>query len=136
MRVGDTVIDFMIDKEPFHPLETKKMWLLLLILVVFIRLTLASCQVTRAGYESAPFKVVRTDGKFQVRDYPALTVVETLMASNKNGDDGSFMRLFAFITGGNEANQKIAMTTPATEATRTGCGVAGQAEDMDGEAAV
>jgi DNA gyrase inhibitor GyrI len=47
-----------------------------------------------------------------VRDYPALTVVETPMASGGGGADGSFNRLFRFITGGNEAKQKIAMTTP------------------------
>lgn len=54
---------------------------------------------------------MRSDGKFQVRDYPALTVVETPMAA-ANGSDGSFMRLFRFITGANEGQQKISMTTP------------------------
>ena len=88
------------------------MWIPLLILVVVIGLAVAGCKVTRSGYESAPYHVMRTDGKFQVRDYPALTVVETPMAGSRNGDDGSFMRLFGFITGGNEAKQKIAMTTP------------------------
>ena len=84
-----------------------------LMLFVLFGVALVGCKVTRSGYESAPYKVVRTDGKFQVRDYPALTVVETPMASgSRNGDDGSFMRLFRFITGGNEAKQKIAMTTP------------------------
>ena len=69
-------------------------------------------QSTRAGYESAPYKVVRSDGKFEVRDYPAMTVVETTMARDGNHADGSFMRLFGFITGGNEAKEKIPMTTP------------------------
>jgi DNA gyrase inhibitor GyrI len=56
---------------------------------------------------------VRSEGKFELRDYPALTVVETPMAAGqRDGGDGSFMRLFRFITGGNEAKQKIAMTTP------------------------
>ena len=32
--------------------------------------------------------------------------------TNANGSDGSFMRLFRFITGRNEVKQKIAMTTP------------------------
>ncbi len=89
------------------------MWIPLLILAVLIGLAVAGCQVTRAGYESAPYQVVRAGGKFQVRDYPALTVVETPMAAgSRNGDDGSFMRLFRFITGANEGKQKIAMTTP------------------------
>src|SRR5512135_2412641 len=70
------------------------------------------CGTVRAGYESAPYKVVRSDGEFELRDYPALTVVETPMARGSNGSDGSFNRLFRFITGGNEAKQKLAMTTP------------------------
>ena len=73
---------------------------------------MVGCKTTRAGYESAPYRVVRSDGKFEVRDYPALSVVETLMSSRGSGSDGSFNRLFRFITGGNEAKQKIAMTTP------------------------
>ena len=89
----------------------KRMWLWIFIAVVGVGLLVAGCQATRAGYESAPYKVVRSDGKFELRDYPALTVVETPMA-NADGSDGSFMRLFRFITGGNEAKQKIAMTTP------------------------
>jgi DNA gyrase inhibitor GyrI len=73
----------------------------------------AGCKATRGGYESAPYKVVRRDRKFELRDYPSLTVVETPMSGRgSNGADGSFNRLFRFITGNNEANQKIAMTTP------------------------
>lgn len=70
------------------------------------------CGTVRAGYESAAYQAVRTAGKFEIRDYPALTVVETPMKAGRNGGDGSFGRLFRFITGGNEAQQKIAMTTP------------------------
>jgi hypothetical protein len=89
----------------------KRMWIWIFIAVVGVGLLLAGCQATRAGYESAPYQVVRSDGKFQLRDYPALTVVETPMA-NASGSDGGFMRLFRFITGANEGKQKIAMTTP------------------------
>ena len=87
------------------------MWITLSILAVAAVLILVGCQATRTGYESAPYKVVRSDGKFELRDYPALTVVETPMA-NPDGSDGSFTRLFRFITGANEGKQKIAMTTP------------------------
>lgn len=81
-------------------------------LAVAAALVLVGCQATRAGYESAPYRVVRSDGKFQLRDYPALMVVETTMTRSGNDTDGSFNRLFGFITGRNEAKQKIAMTTP------------------------
>ncbi len=82
-----------------------------LILVLLAVLALAGCKTVRAGYESAPYKVVQSAGKFEVRDYPALMVVETAMAGGQ-GADGSFNRLFRYITGGNEAKEKIAMTTP------------------------
>lgn len=88
------------------------MWIALVILVVAAALVLAGCKATRAGYESAPYNVLRSSGKFEVRDYPALTVVETPMAGGGDASSGSFNRLFRFITGGNEAKEKIAMTTP------------------------
>ena len=84
----------------------------LLMVVIAGALIPVGCQATRAGYESAPYKVVRSKGKFEVRDYPAVTVVETPMGGSRSGDDGSFMRLFRFISGSNEAKEKIAMTTP------------------------
>ena len=83
-----------------------------LILAVVVVVVLVGYRTSRAGYESAPCQVVRSSGKFELRDYPALTVVETPMTRTGNNADGSFMRLFRFITGGNEAKQKIAMTTP------------------------
>jgi len=91
----------------------KKMCVSLLSLLTLVGLTVAGCQATRAGYESAPYRVIRADGKVQVRDYPALMVVETSRAAHsRDGGDGSFGRLFRFITGGNERKEKIAMTTP------------------------
>ena len=75
-------------------------------------LVATGCGTVRGGYESAPYQVVRASGKCEVRDYPALTVVETPVARDGKGSDGSFNRLFRFITGGNEARQKITMTTP------------------------
>ena len=83
-----------------------------LILILLVVLVIAGCKTSRAGYESAPYRVVRTAGQFEVRDYPPLMVVETPMQGRDSGMNGSFNRLFKFITGGNESKQKIAMTTP------------------------
>lgn len=69
---------------------------------------LAACAFTRAGYESAPCKTVLKEGDFELREYPELSVVSTEM----NGDDASFMRLFGYISGSNREKQKVAMTTP------------------------
>lgn len=50
------------------------------------------------------------DGRFELRDYPALPVARTAM-NGGTGDD-SFEQLFRFIAGGNARDEKIAMTTP------------------------
>jgi hypothetical protein len=63
-----------------------------------------------ASYESPDFTVVSSDGVFEIREYPALTLVSTSM--QKRGEDGSFMKLFRFIQGRNDRSEKIAMTTP------------------------
>ena len=39
-------------------------------------------------------------------------MVTTGMRFESQGDDGSFMRLFGYISGSNDQEQKVAMTTP------------------------
>ena len=63
-----------------------------------------------AGYETAEYEVVEKDGKFEIREYPDLLLAST--TAEAEGRDGSFMRLFGYISGANESGQKIAMTTP------------------------
>ncbi|WP_390174047.1 SOUL family heme-binding protein [Rhodopirellula sallentina] len=67
---------------------------------------------TRAGYESAEYKVIESDGNFEVREYPDLMLVATSTKIDAQGRDGSFMKLFRYISGANESEQKISMTTP------------------------
>jgi DNA gyrase inhibitor GyrI len=84
-----------------------------LIVTVALLFTLAivvGCRTSRSAYATAPFKRVRSSGKFELRDYPTLTLVETPM-TDADGNSG-FGRLFRYITGRNEGAQKIAMTTP------------------------
>lgn len=69
-------------------------------------LLVAGCQLTRAGYATAPYQVLHHDGKYEVRDYPALKLAETRTGG------GDFMRLFRYIDQRNDAGRKIAMTTP------------------------
>lgn len=90
----------------------KNSTLLMAVLETLAGLLATGCGTVRAAYETAPYQVVRTQGKFEVRDYPALSVVETPMARDRDGSDGGFNRLFGFISGGNQEKQKIAMTTP------------------------
>ena len=75
-------------------------------IIAVVAATLAGCQATRAGYETAPYRVIRRDGKVQIREYPALKIAETATGG------GDFMRLFHYISRENAAHQKISMTTP------------------------
>ncbi len=69
-------------------------------------LFLAIFGIRAMATETPDYKVLSQDGKFEVREYPALTLVRTASG------DGDFMRLVRYISGGNEGEQKIAMTAP------------------------
>jgi hypothetical protein len=75
----------------------------------------AACAATRAGYKTPAYTVrekVTGPVHYEIRDYPGLLLVETPAKPDRNGRDGSFGRLFKFITGSNAAGEKIPMTTP------------------------
>ncbi len=80
----------------------------LLIMIALLSSLFAGCGESK--YQSPEYKVVQKEGSFEIRDYPELTIVSTPM--QKRGEDGSFMKLFRFISGRNERTQKISMTTP------------------------
>lgn len=65
---------------------------------------------SRAGYETARYETLESDGAFELRRYEPHTVVKTPMKNG--GQNGSFGRLFQYISGKNDAERKIAMTTP------------------------
>ncbi len=86
----------------------KKMTFLLLLPIALVAFWFASN--SRAATETPEYKVVRADGKIEIRDYPALTVATTPMSAD--GMNGGFGQLFRFITGSNESKEKIEMTAP------------------------
>ena len=67
---------------------------------------------SRAATETPDYKVIRTDGKFEIRDYPALTIATTPMEGAEM--NGGFGKLFRFITGSNEGSEKIAIDRKST----------------------
>ena len=66
----------------------------------------------RSSYESAQYTVLSSEGPFEAREYPDLMLASTDMQFQTRGEDGSFMRLFRYISGANVGEQKVAMTTP------------------------
>ena len=80
---------------------------------------------SRDGYESAEYKVIQSDGSFEIREYPDLMLVTTVSEFNSQGNDGSFGRLFKYISGENESSSKVSMTTPVF--------MKPESEDSDGQ---
>jgi effector-binding domain-containing protein len=76
--------------------------------ITVIATFLSGCTGTK--YESPSYTAITSQGAFEIRDYPQMTLVSTPMQSH--GEDGSFMKLFLFIQGRNDRGEKIAMTTP------------------------
>ncbi len=70
---------------------------------------------SRAATETAPYQVLQQEKDFELREYETLHLAKVSLPSNDKRSknmDGSFMKLFRFIDGGNERSEKIAMTTP------------------------
>ena len=85
----------------------------LLIAIIATGLIFVGWKLTsRGGYESAEYKVLESDGAFEIREYPDLMLVTTASKFNAQGNDGSFGRLFQYISGDNDSSSKVAMTTP------------------------
>ena len=85
-----------------------KKWIWLGAGVLAVGFGVAACATSRAGYATAPYKVVRADGAFEIRVYPEILIV----ATDRGRDGDSFMRLFRYIDGANATKEKISMTTP------------------------
>jgi DNA gyrase inhibitor GyrI len=85
------------------------------LIAAVIAATLVYCGwkfTARSAYESAEYTVSESNNPFEIREYPDLMLATTEMRSESQGNDGSFMRLFRYIDGGNDEEQKVAMTTP------------------------
>jgi len=85
-----------------------------LLLVTAMSLLSSACTVFGVeSVEEAPFELVRKEKPFEIRDYESLVVVETRVnADFKKAGNQAFRKLFRYISGDNEAQAKIAMTSP------------------------
>ena len=80
-----------------------------------------------AAAEESAYAVIGKDGTFELREYPAMLLAETLVAGADFEDAGgiAFNRLFQYISGNNRGNRTIAMTSPVVQtADRSGTKIA------------
>jgi effector-binding domain-containing protein len=63
--------------------------------------------------EEASYSVDSRDGKFEIRKYPKLVLVETVYkGSREKAQNVTFSKLFDYILGENQSQQEVAMTAP------------------------
>ena len=66
------------------------------------------------AYEEANYQVVKTNEFYEIRKYSDRLAVETSTSNQNSG----FRKLFNYISGDNQKNEEIKMTTPVTEVQR------------------
>jgi len=86
-----------------------------------IRLALVTVAVTLGAMntmavEEAPYKVVKKDNRFEIRDYAAHVLAETIVEGDlEDAGNNAFYRLFNYISGNNRSRTKVAMTAPVSQ---------------------
>ena len=68
------------------------------------------------AYEESNYKVVQKNEIYEIRKYSDRLAVETI----DSGSENNFRKLFNYISGRNEDNEKIKMTTPVTQFEKNG----------------
>ncbi|MEI6305812.1 MAG: heme-binding protein [Deltaproteobacteria bacterium] len=66
--------------------------------------------------EEAPYKVIKESAIFEIRDYDAHILAETIVdGSLEDAGNKAFRRLFNYISGANRTRSSIAMTAPVSQ---------------------
>ncbi len=87
--------------------------------LVAAALSISGCSVfgTREGTETPDYEVVRTlSSGVEIRRYGERLAAETTVEASPGARDEAFRRLAGYIFGANQAERKIAMTTPVATA--------------------
>ena len=68
------------------------------------------------AYEEAKYDVVKSTEVYEIRKYSDRLAVQVI----KKNQNNSFRKLFNYISGNNETNEEIKMTTPVTQMKKEG----------------
>ena len=86
-------------------------------LIIFLFYTILFFSYSQAmAYEEANYKVVKSNNIYEIREYSDRLAVQV---ASPNGNN-NFRKLFNYISGNNEKNEEIKMTTPVTEIEKAG----------------
>ena len=87
----------------------------------FVRITFVAAfiiisAIDAMAIEEAKYEVIIKDNKFEIRDYAAHILAETIVEGNlEDAGDEAFKRLFRYISGDNRSGNKMAMTAPVSQ---------------------
>jgi effector-binding domain-containing protein len=81
--------------------------------IVFLSLIITSNSMS---YEEANYEVVKKNEVYEIRKYSDRLAIETDISNEGN----SFRKLFNYISGNNDKNEEIKMTTPVTQMQKKG----------------
>ena len=81
--------------------------------IVFVGLIITSNSMS---YEEANYEVVKKNEVYEIRKYSDRLAIETDISNEGN----SFRKLFNYISGNNDKNEEIKMTTPVTQIEKKG----------------
>ncbi len=84
------------------------------IVVVLITVVILVASFSNKGIETPEYEVLKKYGDVEIRKYPNMLVAKTALSNNsfENAGSNGFRTIANYIFGGNEGNQKIAMTAP------------------------
>ena len=68
------------------------------------------------AYEEVKYEIVKKNEIYEIRKYPDRLAVQTININQ----DNNFRKLFNYISGKNESNEEIKMTTPVTQVEKQG----------------
>lgn len=109
--------------EELDPLRRKQVMRLKLLPIVAVgaaALALAVGYEASAKYEEPPFSVLKSDGDFEIRQYPSVIAAQIEVdGKGEEAANKAFRILAGYIFGKNVSKSKIAMTVPVTEQMRS-----------------
>jgi hypothetical protein len=66
--------------------------------------------------EEAPYQVLKSSGKFEIREYAPHILAETIVEGDlEEAGSKAFRRLFRYISGANRSRDTVAMTDPVSQ---------------------
>lgn len=84
--------------------------------LILLTIAIISSLPAWAEIEQPNYKVILEKGIFAIRDYTFVMAVETeVFSSRREAAGDAFRRLFRYISGENEDNLEISMTSPVTQ---------------------